>query len=881
MSDLKTRIGPKVGQEHFPNKSWVRPGFESKSTKQRTQWHHRRQSEGYGSDVSEHESDSPRRTPKSNRTASLLTRMGLESPDGVQEQTDGISVNDSVSPIEETQRTQHKASYASESIRSQAQGLHVDPKTGFTNKGADLLNQPATTENKKTFLDSNNHSVASQSSVNASAIESRDATQYGHVAQHSIERISDKDPSLRPSANGPPNPLPISTIPNHLQSNAPSTSSISFQKTSSQQTVSEEGELSNHDMRPQDAPSLEEGEVRSESLPADKVRDLVLPLVLRIAANRVSDAERATVPSQSLPPPVNTVALTDEFLKSFAAKGTTEVRKEMRAREGESASSAWRPQQATSISRRDSSDVLMATPMAGPAPMAPGKETGTLPLRPTTNIRDAAYAPTYDRHGGHGPPLRRHPSPKAQDFARTPPMNHVSEPSSSKLPETRFEPRAKRLRSRSPPTGPPERYLRRRRSSSRDDGPNTYERPIIHPSEYGPRSAHGRAYSQSKYDRPYHVPGLPHTPPSASRPQYAERMTARSPSPMTRSGGRRVTRSPIRGREVHSPPTPASAPMYAPRPREQGHQRGYSAHYGSSEYRDTRYRKPYEPRSSERRRSRTPPRRPSIPDQHIPPSLRRRSRERMDVDYNYRSKSRSTEGRRGYVSPSPQRPQKQESRQRIPIPESPKVEDTQPPANIRLWSAQRGLDRLGILKWTFEVDQQTATRLGLDIRMENPASSADTPVLKPTKKTSLHLACYPRDSVVTLLEKANTGQSPSPETSSINHAWPTFGHLIIKVNEELPGFQGKTWLPDKLGPNSPAIVLDHFVRPGQNVIELVQLSGMDDKVFWLSEQDNPDTPNELSVDSHEFASSANSMTLSELIPIKPASVTITEMIDLT
>jgi hypothetical protein len=56
---------------------------------------------------------------------------------------------------------------------------------------------------------------------------------------------------------------------------------------------------------------------------------------------------------------------------------------------------------------------------------------------------------------------------------------------------------------------------------------------------------------------------------------------------------------------------------------------------------------------------------------------------------------------------------------------------------------------------------------------------------------------------------------------------------------------------------------------------------MDDKVFWLSEQDNPDTRNELSVDSHEFASSANSMTLSELIPIKPATVTITTMADLT
>jgi hypothetical protein len=73
---------------------------------------------------------------KRNPTPSLLERFGIE-PDN--RQTDGVSVNDSVSPIEETQRTQHKASYASESIRSQAQGLHVHPKAGFTNKAADLV----------------------------------------------------------------------------------------------------------------------------------------------------------------------------------------------------------------------------------------------------------------------------------------------------------------------------------------------------------------------------------------------------------------------------------------------------------------------------------------------------------------------------------------------------------------------------------------------------------------------------------------------------------------------------------------------------------------------------------------------------------------------
>lgn len=72
-----------------------------------------------------------------NTTPSLLERFGEIEPDN--RQTGGISVDNSVSAIDETQRTPPQESYAGEGIRSQAQGLHVDPKAGFTNNGADLV----------------------------------------------------------------------------------------------------------------------------------------------------------------------------------------------------------------------------------------------------------------------------------------------------------------------------------------------------------------------------------------------------------------------------------------------------------------------------------------------------------------------------------------------------------------------------------------------------------------------------------------------------------------------------------------------------------------------------------------------------------------------
>ncbi|KAF9479599.1 hypothetical protein BDN70DRAFT_682660 [Pholiota conissans] len=81
MADLQTRIGPKVGKEHFRNKSWVRPGYEPTTPNQRSNWHHRKPSDGNGSELSEeHDYDALERGKPT-----LLIRLGLKESPEIQE----------------------------------------------------------------------------------------------------------------------------------------------------------------------------------------------------------------------------------------------------------------------------------------------------------------------------------------------------------------------------------------------------------------------------------------------------------------------------------------------------------------------------------------------------------------------------------------------------------------------------------------------------------------------------------------------------------------------------------------------------------------------------------------------------------------------------
>lgn len=77
MSDLQARIGTKQSQERFPNKSWIRPGYDiSKSPGRNKHLGKRQRLTGNDSDSSGHDDSVDHSEPR--RHPSLFARLGLE-----------------------------------------------------------------------------------------------------------------------------------------------------------------------------------------------------------------------------------------------------------------------------------------------------------------------------------------------------------------------------------------------------------------------------------------------------------------------------------------------------------------------------------------------------------------------------------------------------------------------------------------------------------------------------------------------------------------------------------------------------------------------------------------------------------------------------------
>ncbi|KAF9479598.1 hypothetical protein BDN70DRAFT_682667 [Pholiota conissans] len=495
----------------------------------------------------------------------------------------------------------------------------------------------------------------------------------------------------------------------------------------------------------------------------------------------------------------------------------------MRAHDGESSSSAWRFPPA--------SDAIPPITPSAPNPIrnVPGPSS-----QQTASGIYAASHPTPERGPlGRGPPPRIRESPgnseAAVQIAQSPATPYNNEPSSSKLPDLHIVHRNKRPRS---PT-PPQRYARQRRSSPHGDVASTSKRP-----PYVARSinSYDYAYSLPGQDQPRRVSGPPprsaisyrtRSPtvpyvPAYQRTIFAEPMAARSPSPMDQRSSSREVRSPVRERGRTPPILPTS---YAPRSayeRGDTYWRGRDHRRPSLDHRDPRFRRPpeerigdrrhsrsplrrsFEERTGERRQSWSPPRRLMTSDQYIPMESSPRSRTEINLDYGEKSKSSSMEGQR-VQAVSPERLQRQEMNtiQESPMSKAILAHRKAAQSNALFWDAKRGLDHLGILKWTFELDDKAATRLNLNKINNISASTMDNSPEKPTKKTSLKLACYSKDLVIQCIEKGlPAGEPPTLETLSANHVWPKFGHLIVKVNEELPDFKGRTFLPKKLSTSS-------------------------------------------------------------------------------
>ena len=139
MSDLQARISPQQPQERFPNKSWVRPGYENqKSPSSRTKHRpgKRKRSVAYGSDNSSHEEESEE--PLGRRGASLRARLGIPDRGEEFEREMGSEPRSLINRIEPTEPEKEE------------ENMHSLDRSGFSlGEGVETRRSPSHTREER------------------------------------------------------------------------------------------------------------------------------------------------------------------------------------------------------------------------------------------------------------------------------------------------------------------------------------------------------------------------------------------------------------------------------------------------------------------------------------------------------------------------------------------------------------------------------------------------------------------------------------------------------------------------------------------------------------------------------------------------------------
>ncbi|GLB40277.1 hypothetical protein LshimejAT787_0801480 [Lyophyllum shimeji] len=142
-----------------------------------------------------------------------------------------------------------------------------------------------------------------------------------------------------------------------------------------------------------------------------------------------------------------------------------------------------------------------------------------------------------------------------------------------------------------------------------------------------------------------------------------------------------------------------------------------------------------------------------------------------------------------------------------------------------LWLVKIGYDEADVLDCELEIDSETAMKWDLT----GPSISGNA-----AAKLSLELRCLPKDLVQTVYETSpasTTAEDMAVALSEIKTEWPPQGSLIVQTNPS-EGW-GRTWLPTHLAPSSPALDLTDSIHEGRNIVRLIQLTAMPDKIFIL------------------------------------------------
>ncbi|KZT01527.1 uncharacterized protein LAESUDRAFT_763652 [Laetiporus sulphureus 93-53] len=143
-----------------------------------------------------------------------------------------------------------------------------------------------------------------------------------------------------------------------------------------------------------------------------------------------------------------------------------------------------------------------------------------------------------------------------------------------------------------------------------------------------------------------------------------------------------------------------------------------------------------------------------------------------------------------------------------------------------LWAVQVGSRIPQITDFTFELQEPVAAAVRRWTRRRSTYNENATHV-------SVHLLCLPTMAVQEANQRLDPAASPAEVVAmlwNIDTSWPAPGTLVIEVNPA-DGRTARTYLPADLGQNMGHLDITADLRPGTNMIRLIQLRDTSERVF--------------------------------------------------
>ncbi|KAG6900834.1 hypothetical protein C0993_000153 [Termitomyces sp. T159_Od127] len=143
-----------------------------------------------------------------------------------------------------------------------------------------------------------------------------------------------------------------------------------------------------------------------------------------------------------------------------------------------------------------------------------------------------------------------------------------------------------------------------------------------------------------------------------------------------------------------------------------------------------------------------------------------------------------------------------------------------------LWFAKHGKDQADILDYEFEVNPEI---------MHKWLSGSSTPEAT-LERLSLQLLCIPVELLQSTLQISSVHElmdlgALTGSLTSMKTVWPEQGSLLVQMNPTKDN--KRSWFPDDMGPTSPSLDITGSVHEGKNVLRLIQLEDMTNRIFML------------------------------------------------